>query len=231
MSFENRLKIVGTSHISSQSVEYIKKEFLNFSPEHICVELDNQRLYSLLHPQQKSAPLKLLKQLGLKGFIFAYFARYAQQKLGRLVGMQPGSDMLFAVQLAKNNNLKLHLIDRNIQITIKRLMKKLTFKEKARFAKDLFLGLFFKKSQPKVKIDLNKVPSKKFISNLLEKLKKTYPTLYEVLVEERNHYMARQTVLLLKKNHLEKFLVVVGAGHEEELFSLVDFYDKKIDAF
>lgn len=228
---ENRFKLVGTSHISSKSVKDIKKMFLDFEPDAICVELDSQRLYSLLHPNQKSSNFALLKQLGLKGFIFAIISRYAQQKLGKLVGMKPGSDMLFAVELAKNNSLDLYLIDRQIQITIRRLMKQLTFKEKMRFLKDLFLGIFFKKKQAKVKINLNEVPSQNMIGELLKQLKHRYPTIYRILVHERNHFMAKRLVTLLKKNPDKKFLVVIGAGHEDEMFSLISHYDKKIDAF
>lgn len=231
MVFENQLRIVGTSHISSKSVDDIKNEFFSFNPTSICVELDSQRVYSLLHPEEKASLVQMLKQLGLKGFLFAVFARYAQQKLGRMVGMQPGGDMLFAVNLARNNNLDLFLIDRHIQKTIKRLMSNLTFKEKMRFAKDLFLGLFFKKKQPKVKLNLNEVPDQDLILTLLDQLKDRYPTLHSVLVDERNHFMARKLVLILKKNPDKKLLVVVGAGHKKEIISLLDFYDKKIDVF
>lgn len=229
MSLYDRFKLVGTSHISSQSLDAIKKGFLEFTPDGICVELDSQRLYALLHPNQKADNWALLKQLGVMGFLFAKISRYAQQKLGKIVGMQAGSDMLFAVELAKNNSLDLYLIDQHIEKTIKRLMKQITFREKIRFIKDLFLGLFFKKSQPKVKINLHEVPSTNIIGTLLDQLKIRYPTIHRVLVDERNHFMAKQLVTLLKKYPEKKLLVVIGAGHEKEINSLVERYDKKIE--
>lgn len=227
--FEERLKIIGTSHISSESVQEIKQEFLRFQPDQICVELDTQRLYALLHPNEKPNNIALLQQLGIGGFVFAYIARKAQKKLGKIVGMQPGSDMLFAVELAKNNKLTLQLIDRHIQKTIKRLIKKITLKEKWRFVKDIFTALFLKKSQPKVKIDLDKVPSNELIDVLLVQLQERYPSLHKVLVDERNHYMAKQLVVLLKKFPEKKFMAVVGAGHKKEMEKLLEFYNKKID--
>jgi pheromone shutdown-related protein TraB len=229
MSFENRIKIVGTNHISLKSQEDIKKAFLEFKPTNICVELDSQRLYSILHPQSQKISLKLIKSLGFKGFLFMLLAKYVQQKLGRLVGVKPGSEMLFAINLAKNNNLTLNLIDKPIDKTIKRLMKKLSFKEKWFFVVDLFKGFLFKSKQPKIKINLAEVPSEDLIYSLLIQLKSRYPTVYSVLIDERNHFMAKKIVLLLKKNPENTFLIVIGAGHKKEIFSLINFYYSKIE--
>ena len=226
--FKNRLCIVGTSHISTQSMEDIKKSFLKLQPDVISVELDEGRLHSLLHPEQQKISLGLIKKVGVRGFIFLLIGRYAQKKMGKLVGVTPGSDMLFAVTLARNNNLRLRLIDKPLDKVIKRLMKQLTAKEIGRFFVDIFKGLFFRKSQSKIKISLDKVPPQDLIIKLMKQLKQRYPTIYRVLVDERNHFMARQLALQLKKTN-DKILAVVGAGHEVELEILVKDYYNKIE--
>jgi len=44
-------------------------------------------------------------------------------------------------------------------------------------------------------------------------LRHKFPTIYNVLVRERNEYMAKQIHLLISENPDKKILVVVGAGH------------------
>ncbi|MBN1175030.1 MAG: TraB/GumN family protein [Bacteroidales bacterium] len=239
------LKIVGTNHISKDSIDEIKSVFLDYKPDVIAVELDKGRLDGLLYEEnnpnkKQSMNFSSIRKVGVKGFLFLFFGKLMQQKMGKLVGMKPGSEMLFAVKLAKNNNLNLALIDRPITITIKRLFKNLTFKEKMRFLGDLVFAPFKQKQakelQEKTGLDkrsmsslFSKVPDSELIDKLMFALKGRYPTFYTVLVDERNHYMARKLVILHKKNPNQKFLVVVGAGHAKEMIELVKHYSFAIE--
>ena len=130
----DNIHIIGTSHIAKQSEVDIKNAFLSIQPDFIAIELDKDRLQSLLSPQKKSMPsISLVRQVGLVGFFFVVIGAYAQKKLGKLVGVTPGADMLYAVNLAKNNKLSLALVDRPIHQTLRRLSKAFTLKEKMRF--------------------------------------------------------------------------------------------------
>ncbi len=223
------IKIVGTSHISSQSLERIKETFFDFKPTIIAIELDRDRLFALEHPesQKKGVPFNSLFKIGLTGFLFSIIGRWAQKKLGSIVNLNPGSDMLFASTLAKKNNLKLFLIDRPIGITLKRFSKAFTFKEKFNVLKDFFMSLFSKKHR--LQFDLSKIPKEDLIQTLLEKTKKTYPSLHKTLIEERNHYMTKKTIHIMKKFPNEKIMVVVGAGHKKEMENLLPYYEHKIE--
>lgn len=221
------IKIVGTNHISEQSIQEIKKFFLDFQPDIIAVELDKQRLHSLLHPEQEGKlGLSAIRQFGVRGTLFLLIGRYVQRKLGKIVHMKPGSEMLFAANLARNNNLLLALIDRPINITIKRLFKKLTWKEKFRFCGDIIFSPFKKQ---RVKINLSAVPGEDMISQLLEPVKRRYPTLYVVLVAERDVYMARQIAILAKKHPTKKILCVVGAGHAQGMQKEIPLHLHRIE--
>ena len=70
-------------------------------------------------------------------------------------------------------------------------------------------------------LDLTKVPPKTLINRLMKKVKKRYPNLYAVLVEERNIIMANNLRNLLDANPDKKIVAVVGAGHEEEMIKLI----------
>ena len=52
-------------------------------------------------------------------------------------------------------------------------------------------------------------------------VKKRYPNLYLVLVHERNIYMARNLIGLMKQYPDEKIVAVVGAGHEEAMMNII----------
>ena len=56
MGIEN-LTIIGTSHIAKQSIEEIKNSVAETKPDIIALELDNKRLYALIHEKKSSGIL------------------------------------------------------------------------------------------------------------------------------------------------------------------------------
>ncbi|MBW3017699.1 TraB/GumN family protein [Candidatus Woesearchaeota archaeon] len=215
----NNLTIVGTSHIAKESLEqvanYIEKEL----PDIIALELDKKRLYALLAGKKKRARFKDIRQLGIKVYVLNLIGAYIEEKLGKMVGVKPGSEMRLAYQLAQKHRLKIALIDQNIEITLKRLSKAITWKEKFSIVADILKALILRK--PEIEIDLTKVPPEEIISLMIEKVKKRYPNFYKVLIEERNQFMAKRLAALLSKFPDKKILAIVGAGHERELLMLI----------
>ena len=231
------LEIIGTSHISSQSIHQIEQAFFS-PPDIVAIELDRQRLYGLLHPELKPPSFRQLwKMVGFKGAVFASFGRFIQKKLGKIVGMEPGMDMLSAYNLGKKNNSRVFLIDQPIDITLQNFSKKISFKEKARIVTDLIGGVFGKE---KIKMDLSKVPEKEMIRMLIGQLKERYPNIHQVLVADRDIYMADKLAKLIMQFPNSRIVAVVGAGHEEEMARRVKEYvkaaqeelaKKKLEAF
>ncbi|MBN2052166.1 TraB/GumN family protein [Candidatus Woesearchaeota archaeon] len=211
------LIIIGTSHIAQTSLKEIEHVFHNEKPEIIAVELDHQRLSALLSNQKPSYSPSLIPHLGLKGYLFALIGGLIQQRLGTIAGIKPGSDMLRAVQLAQLNKKKVALIDRDVRITLARLSKAIKWREKLNFIIDFFSAPFSKK----IRINLKDVPERELIKKLLAVLKERYPGIYQVLVEERNRFMAIRLRALTENYPDQKILAVIGAGHEEELLGLV----------
>ncbi len=232
----SRVHIIGTSHIAKESVLEIES-FLNKNHiDVVCVELDRERLFALQHKTnstQKRLSLKnigLIKQIGFAGFVFALLASYVQQKLGKTVDVTPGSDMLAAVNLAKKNNLSIALLDQNVNVTLRNVSKQLPFKEKWRMVTDIVKGLFGVKSALSPvsieDLDLKKVPSGQIIDMLLEKTKDRYPVFYDVLVQQRNVYMAKRLLQILKNHPDWHILVVIGAGHKQGMISYLEKHFK-----
>jgi len=226
MRYKN-LILVGTSHVSSNSAAKVKRVISKEKPAVVAVELDKKRLYSLTHKDEKQDKVSfaMIRAVGLKGFLFALLGSWLQKKIGKMVGLEPGADMLAAVNEAKAANIKIALIDQDIERTLKRFSKTLTWREKGRFISDIFKSIFFRKRQMKKydieNIDLNKVPSQAIINKLVKELKTRYPNIYKVLIEERNNIMAYNLVRLMHLHPQDQIVAVIGAGHEEEMIELI----------
>ena len=205
------LTIIGTSHISPESVELVRKTILLEKPTIVAVELDTRRYYHLISKdKEKVSPLQAIKTVGFTGFLVTLLGAWAEKKLSELTGSSPGTEMLSAIKAAKKTDATVAFIDRDIAITLKRLSQKITTKEKFTFLWDLITSPFKRK---KISFDLNKVPSEELISTLMIELRKKYPHVYAVLIKERDEYMAK--VLNKLKQNDTKIIAVVGAGHEK----------------
>lgn len=208
-----KIIILGTSHIAEQSIKQVKQIFAMYDPKIIAVELDPVRLHGLLSNQKPSAHPRMIRAVGVPGYIFAVIGMFAQKYLGKIVGVRPGEDMLTAVKLARVHKKKLALIDQDVRLTLRKLSKRLRLKDGLRLLKDMFVGVFSKK---RVKIDLRKVPESELIIVLIKQLKNRYPAVYETLIAERNVVMAKKLAALALRGE-GPILAVLGAGHVKEV--------------
>src|SRR3989338_2104861 len=219
------LRILGTSHIAAESIKEITHIVESWKPEIIVVELDIEKAAGLFAEEKRRVSLAIVMEEGVKGDLFARIGQIIQQKLGQSVGISPGAEMKTALELAKKHKLQAELIDQPIKITLARFSKSLTWKEKWRFLEEIVLGLLFAKRQMKklgfTQFDLRKVPSKELIEKMMGHFQVRYPCVYKTLVADRNVYMVRQLIRLMKEYPEKKILAVVGAGHEKGMRELL----------
>jgi len=218
MKYRN-LTIIGTSHIARQSLEEVENAIEEGNPDIVAIELDKKRLYSLFKKTKSKIRIYDVRRVGVKGFVFSLIGAWAEKKLGKLVGVAPGSEMKKAINLAKKHKMKIALIDQDIEITLKRFSKSLTWKEKWNFIVDIVKAVFLREKA--IEFDLTKVPDKKIIKKLIGKVKERYPNIYKVLIEERNVVMARNLKNIMEQNEDKKILAIIGAGHEEDIINLI----------
>lgn len=211
METKQRYVIIGTSHVSKDSLKIIKETFSDFKPDIIAVELDRQRLYALMHKEKSKLGFGAIKELGITGYIFALIGRAIQKKIGDALGMNPGEEMLLGANLARNNKLILALIDQDVAVTLRNLSKKVKFKEKFRIFTDLIFSPFKKKE--KISFDISRIPPQELIEKLMQQMKDKYPGFYRVLLDDRNRHMARKIFVILRDNPEKKVMAIVGAGH------------------
>ena len=114
--------LVGTAHVSKESVEEVRKAITEEKPDRVCVELDYGRYNSLTQGSSwKDLNIgKVLKDgkgfLLLANLVLSSF----QKRLGSDIGVKPGEDMLAAVRTAQEMSIPYALCDRDIQITLRR---------------------------------------------------------------------------------------------------------------
>jgi len=218
MNYKN-LVFLGTSHIAKQSLEEVREYIKNIKPDIVALELDSRRLNALMQKGPRKIELRNISKIGLKGFLFSLFGAWAEKKLGKLVGVAPGSEMKQAIKIAKKEKISLALIDQDIEVTLKRLSKEIAWKEKWNFLADIMKAFFVRKKE--LDFDLRKVPDRKIIKKLTTKLKERYPNVYKVLIEERNNVIAKNLINLIRSKPDKKILVILGAGHIDDVLELI----------
>lgn len=140
-------------------------------------------------------------------FLVSGFLSYFQKKIGDEVGVKPGSEMLAAAEAATEAGAKVALIDRDIQITLKRALNRMSFWEKAKFVYSIIASFF---SKDEAIEDIEDIKQGDALEEVMGYFQEMSPRAYEVLVAERDAFMA-QRLLDLEGN----VVAVVGAGHKK----------------
>ena len=202
------LRLLGTAHISSKSVEAVKQQIEDFKPDVVAVELCKSRYDSLVSGRRldKEGLLKVIKEGKAPLVLLQSLLAAEQRKLGLDEGQQPGAELLEAVNLSEDLGLQVELIDRDIQVTLRRAWRKMKFREKFKILYSM-LG----EEEDEVDVDLDEIlESRDILTDLMNELKEFSPGAGEVLIDERDEYLA-QNILNIDSN--KKILAVVGAGH------------------
>ena len=202
------LRLLGTAHISTKSVEAVKQQIEDYKPDVVAVELCKSRYDSLITGRRldKEGLLKVIKEGKAPLVLLQSLLAAEQRKLGLDEGQQPGAELLEAVNLAETLGLQVELIDRDIQVTLRRAWRKMKFREKFKILFSM-LG----EDDDDVEVDLDEIlESRDILTDLMNELKEFSPGAGEVLIDERDEYLA-QNILNIDSN--KKILAVVGAGH------------------
>ena len=114
MKYRN-LTLIGTSHIAEQSLREVTAAIDKQKPDLLALELDRKRFYALTHRVRRKVSIGDIRRVGLKGFLFNLIGAWVEKKLGKVVGVEPGAEMLTAIKLAKKHNIRIALIDQDIE--------------------------------------------------------------------------------------------------------------------
>ena len=200
--------MLGTAHISSKSVEAVKQQIEEFKPDIVAVELCKSRYDSLVSGRRldKEGLLKVIKEGKAPLVLLQSLLAAEQRKLGLDEGQQPGAELLEAVNLSEDLGLQVELIDRDIQVTLRRAWRKMKFREKFKIIFSM-LG----DEEEEVDVNLDEIlESRDILTDLMNELKEFSPGAGEVLIDERDEYLAQN---IRNIDSSKRILAVVGAGH------------------
>lgn len=210
-SESHEIIIVGTAHVSEKSVQEVVSKIEETRPDIVAVELCSAR-YRALIGQEEEKEIKISELLsGGKIFLFLVqlFLAYIQRKIGEEMGVKPGSEMLAAIEAAKRTGARVALVDRDIGITIQRFWSAMGFFDKIRLVGSLIPAALGWGDE---EIDIDSITHADIVSQMISEFRKISPGAANVLIDERDAFLARNLFLLSKQGRV---LAVVGAGHRE----------------
>ncbi len=209
--------LVGTAHLSKESVEDVRATVEQVRPEAICVELckarhqtmtqaDNWRKMDIFKIIRQKKAVFLLAQLVLSSFY---------RRLGQRLGIQPGAEMLEGIHLAEQTGATLVLADRDIDITLKRVWGYLGFWNKLKLALQIMMSIFLTE-----KIDTDMIEQLKQqdqLEAIMAEFAQRFPEIKRRLIDERDTYLAQK----IRTAPGRTVVAVVGAGHVEGIRSQI----------
>ncbi len=215
---DDNLRLVGTAHVSSASVTLVREQIEEYGPDLVAVELCESRLKSLKSPDDlaNSDLLNIINE-GRSSMILLHSALAAQQRrMGIETGEKPGAELLAAIEAADAAEIPHELIDRDVVITLRRAWRKMGLREKWR----VLNALLWDEDDDEV-VDFDEMlEDTDLLSAMMEEAKAVAPRAGEVLIDERDAYLAGRIQQIRGKGRI---LAVVGAGH---LSGIVDNLQK-----
>ena len=208
----HEIVIVGTAHVSEKSVQEVVGKIEQLRPDIVAVELCLAR-YRAITGQEEEREIKISELLSggkLYLLLVQWFLAYIQRKMGEEMGVKPGSEMLAAIEAAKKAGARVALVDRDISITIQRFWSAMSLLDKVRLVWSLLPAAFGRGGDEE--IDIDSITQDDIVSQMISEFRKISPGAANVLVDERDAFLARNLYLLSKQGRV---LAVVGAGHRE----------------
>ena len=204
-----KITLIGTAHVSKESIEEVTQTIKTLTPDCVAIELDEKRADSIQNAERYSQLdiIKVLKRhegfLLLANLILSSF----QRRMGLNVGVKPGDEMLAAINTANQMNISSVMVDRPIQITLKRAWAKNSFWGKCKLFALLISSAFSKEEVDPAEIENLKNSSE--MDSMMEELAKEMPVIKKVLIDERDEYLASK----IWDAKGENIVAVLGAGH------------------
>ena len=214
------IKIVGTAHVSQQSVDEVRAAIEDFRPDVVAVELDPARFTALKKQGRDPSVSDVLEVRNFNSLLVQWLLAYLQRKIGIDVGVEPGAEMKIAIAEAEQRGIPTALVDRDIRLTLLRFWSSLGIIEKIKMFWALIVSIA--EVDDGTEIDIESLKDQNVIDVVMEEFRKFSPNGARALIDERDAYIAHQLILLKAQRPEGRILAVVGAGHRQGISDYLD---------
>lgn len=206
---DKNVTLIGTAHVSQESVELVESVISSEKPDTVCVELCMSRFQAFKQGAswQETDIVKVIREkkafILLSNLILASFQRRIADKLD----IKPGQEMLQAIKSAEEIDADIHLADRDIRTTLSRTWRVMGLWSKIKLIFQLILS--FGEIDEINQDDIEKLKQQDVLDTILSEVGKFHPEIRSTLIDERDQYLAEK----IRSAPGDNIVAVVGAGH------------------
>ncbi len=218
-----RVTLLGTAHVSKASADKVKELLDTGHYDAVAVELCPSRHNALINPDAL-AKLNLIEVIrqGKASMVTANLALGAfQQRLAEEVGIEPGAEMRMAITIAREKNLPVLLIDREIGTTLKRVYRNVPFWRRLTLLSALMASLVTREKVSEEEIE--RLKEGDMLETAFSQFSSEENEIFQPLIDERDRYMVARLQQDIRDSNYQHVLAVVGAGH---LRGMRDYLEK-----
>ena len=210
---DSRITLLGTAHVSRASEEQVRELLATGGYDAVAVELCPSRYNALIDPDAL-ARMDLFRVIreGKASMVMANLALGAyQQRIAEQFDIEPGAEQRAAVHYARENHRPVLLIDREIGVTLRRVMHNVPWWRRFGIIAGLLASVMSREEVSEAEIEALKEGD--MLETTFSEFAEDRQDLYLPLIDERDRYMAARLQQEVAANEHEKVLAVVGAGH------------------
>ncbi|MDR2480738.1 MAG: TraB/GumN family protein [Spirochaetaceae bacterium] len=204
------ITLIGTAHVSKESIAEVSAFINEDKPAMVCVEIDKTRYEAMTGGNwQKLDIIKVFREG--KGFLLIanLVLSSFQRRIGNEFGIHPGDEMKTAVNIAAELGIPFSFCDREVQITLRRAWAKCGFWSKCKLLSILLSSAFTSEKLSEEEIENLKKTSE--LDGMMKELSSFLPVVKETLIDERDFYLAAK--IWENAASKPKTVAIIGAGH------------------
>jgi pheromone shutdown-related protein TraB len=214
--------LVGTAHVSRQSVDLVKRVIEEEKPDTVSVELCAGR-YQNLRQQESWRQMDIIKVIKekkafllLSNLILAAF----QKRIAAKLDIRPGQEMIQAIETAEQVGAAIHLADRDVRVTLARTWRQMGWWARLKLIFQLVLS--FGDADPLEAEEVERLKQQDVLESILAEVGRAMPAVRHTLIDERDQYLAEK----IRTAPGRKIVAVVGAGH---MPGIARYWDQPVD--
>jgi pheromone shutdown-related protein TraB len=207
------ITLLGTAHVSRTSADTVEEMLNTGEYDAVAIELCPSRYNALIDPDglARMDLFQVLKE-GKVPMVSASLALGAfQQRMADQFGIRPGEEMRRAIDMGRQHDLPVLLVDREVGITLKRIYRNVPWWQRLTLFSGLLASVLSREEIPEEEIE--RLKEGDVLESAFTQFAEREKHLYQPLIAERDRYMAARILEEIEQTEHQNLLVVIGAGH------------------